>query len=148
MPTLNDALTTDGAIIHVLIGVGLSQVRSLHRALRPVLPPLSSTALLDTGAEMTAIDPSLVQALMLPGKGAHPANLPAHGGWMPAMIYQAGLTILHPSGNPSDNLGFPDIAVLELPLAAIGYQAIIGRDVLALCDFLYSGRTNSFQLTY
>jgi hypothetical protein len=55
---------------------------------------------------------------------------------------------LHPSGVPRQNLVFPDLNVLELPLNTIGYQAIIGRDVLARCLLLYNGPGQRFVMKY
>lgn len=148
MPSLSDALIAEGALVSILVGVSASTVQILRSALRPIPPPVVIRALLDTGAEMTGIDATLVQSLDPTSAGWQFANLPAHGGLLPVMLRDISLTILHPSGNPADNLVLRDWTVLELPLAPLHYEAVIGRDVLARCDFLFSGRSNSFQLTY
>jgi hypothetical protein len=41
-----------------------------------------------------------------------------------------------------------NLLVLEVPLAGLGYQTLLGRDVLDHCDFLYAGRRQRFSLTY
>ena len=38
--------------------------------------------------------------------------------------------------------------VIEFDLAKMGYEAIVGRDVLANCEFNYNGTTNIFSLHY
>jgi hypothetical protein len=84
----------------------------------------------------------------LPFSGSVTANLPGHGGLTVNALYDAGLTIVHPSGNPRDNLVVRDLTVLEVSLAALGYQVLIGRDVLARCRFLFNGPAGRFTLAY
>jgi hypothetical protein len=59
-----------------------------------------------------------------------------------------GTGSLNPTGNAQDHLVVPDLSVLELSLSSLGYQALIGRDLLARCRFLYDGPGNAFRLTY
>jgi hypothetical protein len=58
------------------------------------------------------------------------------------------LAIVHPSGNARDNLVIRDLSVFEVSLTPLGYQVIIGRDVLAKCRFLYDGPGDEFELAY
>jgi hypothetical protein len=148
MPVLTGALIPEGALVNVLVGPSHSTVQGLRTTLRPVPPFISTKALLDTGAEMTCFDASLVQALGLPFGGSVPANVPAQGGLSFSALHDASLTIVHPSGKAGDNLVIRDITVLELALASLGYQVLIGRDVLARCRFLYDGPKNRFRLHY
>jgi hypothetical protein len=41
-----------------------------------------------------------------------------------------------------------DLPVMELPLSYLGYQVIIGRDVLAKCVLLYNGPRQRFAMRY
>jgi hypothetical protein len=41
-----------------------------------------------------------------------------------------------------------NLLILEMPLGGLGYQALIGRDLLDRCDFFYGGRSQRFSLTY
>jgi len=68
-----------------------------------------------------------------------PVNLPVVGGLTVGAQYEAGLMIVHPSGNSTLNLVVSDLVMIELPLGPLGYQALIGRDVLAECHFQYHG---------
>jgi hypothetical protein len=63
-------------------------------------------------------------------------------------MYDASLTVVHPSGNVGDNLVLRHLSVLDLQLGPLGYQALIGRDVLAACRFSYDGPGNRFRLAY
>src|SRR5262249_39246278 len=105
-------------------------------------------ALLDTGSDTTCIDPSLVQALGLPVAGFSLGNVPAAGGLTHIMQYQVGLVILHPSGQASQNFTNNNLLVAEVPLNQLGYQALIGRDLLDRCKFVYDGPAKQFSLTY
>lgn len=148
MPTLIDTLVAEGALVDVEIGLSATQIQRLRAALRPIPQPVSARALLDTGAEMTAVDSSLVQPLGLPIRGSSMVNLPAHGGFNFSFLYDAAVTIVHPSGITSQDLAVSSTAILELPLALLGYQVVIGRDVLARCRLLYNGPRNRFRLAY
>jgi hypothetical protein len=148
MPTIIGPVDPDGAFVSVLVGVSAATATSLHMALRPVPAPVSARALLDTGAEMTCVDVALIRHLQLPWIGMVPANLPAHGGVTFGSISDAGLTIVHPSGRASDNLILRNHQILELPLAHLGYEVVLGRDVLASCRLLYNGPANRFRLRY
>jgi hypothetical protein len=35
-----------------------------------------------------------------------------------------------------------------LPIGQLGYDVLIGRDVLAACDLVYEGRRRRFDLTW
>ncbi len=141
-------MVPEGALVQIQIGLGASQVQGLRAALRPVPAPLNARAIVDTGAEITSVDSSLIQALGSPVRGTILANLPAHGGLNVGFLYDAGLAIVHPSGKPRNDLVIPDMPVLELSLAFLGYQVLIGRDVLASCRFLYHGLSKRFRLAY
>ncbi len=108
-------------------------------------------ALLDTGAQVTCIDRAALAPLLAPGLLPLRfvfVNTPATGGLNLQCEYGMSLTILHPSGNSQENLSLPDQPIIEQDLAGLGYQSLLGRDVLASCDLLYSGRGGTFALTY
>src|SRR5581483_860779 len=144
MPVLKGPLQ-NGAIVEISLGWSAAGARDLRTALRPVPPSLQVSALLDTGAEITCVDASLIRQLGLPLSGMAPANMPAHGGVTFAGLHDVSLTILHPSRKARNHLTLPDLSVLELSLAALGYRALIGRDTLARCRFLYDGPGNGFR---
>jgi hypothetical protein len=148
MPTLTGTLVPEGALVPVHVGLSAAGIQALRTALRPVPAAVAIEALLDTGAEITCLDSALIQALNLPLSGTTLANLPAHGGLTLSALHDAGLTVVHPSGNPHDNLVVQVVSVLDIPLAGLGYQLVIGRDVLVRCRFLYHGPRNRFRLSY
>jgi hypothetical protein len=75
-------------------------------------------------------------------------NVPALGGLSITIQRDAGLRFLHPSNVPGLDFVVDDILLSELSLNALGYQALIGRDVLDSCLFIMDGEANSFTLAY
>jgi hypothetical protein len=148
VPILKGRLQPEGAVVDVQVTWSAGQARQLRQAQRPVPPSLDAGALVDTGAEITCVDGALIQQLALPLAQLALANVPALGGLRIGAHYHAGIVIVHPSGAPGTSLVVPDLLILEVPLAGLGYQVLIGRDVLARCDFLYRGRRQRFGLKY
>jgi hypothetical protein len=145
----------DGIRVQALIALGRPEVVRLRRAKMPIPQPITVTAILDTGAERTCIDPSIVRRLNLPvsgqgfvaspGVGVGPAIF---GGATFGFTYEAGLVILHPVTKPPSNLVIHELEVDELPLQSFGIEAVIGRDVLASCVLVYNGTAGSATLAY
>lgn len=148
MPIIKGTVAAEGALVRVSIGWSSTSTRSLRAALKPIPPPVDTRALLDSGAAATCLDSSLVQTLAPPQAGMTLANLPATGGMTGGSLYEIRLTIIHPSGNAHSNLVVPDLIVLELPIGALGYQVLIGRDLLKRCRFFYDGPKDRFFLSY
>jgi hypothetical protein len=146
MPVIKGLIQADGPIVSVALGWSALNVRTLRAALRPIPPPVDAHALLDSGAEVTCIDHSLVHTLGFPLGGFTLANVPASGGLTLGIQHDVSLTIVHPSGNALLNLVLPDVPVLELSLAPLGYQVLIGRDVLNRCRF--HGPRGRLRLAY
>ena len=136
MPLLRGDLQAEGALVEVQGGWSAGQARHLCQAQRPVPPVPDARALLDTGAEITCLDTVIVQQLGLPLAQLALANIPALGGLRAGAHYHASVTVVHPSGDPSQALVFQNLLILEVPLAGLGYKALIGRNVLDGCDFL------------
>ncbi len=148
MPTVTGTIEADGALVEVLFGWSATATKQMRIHLHPIPQAMSARALLDTGAEITCLAPALIQALGLPARGFTPANVPAIGGLTFSQQHDTTLTILHPSGNASDHLIVSDLVVVEIQLTVLGYQALIGRDVLGKCRFLYDGLGGQFHLSY
>jgi hypothetical protein len=129
----------------VQVSWSAAQAHQLRQAYRPVPPALDARALVDTGAEITCVDGLLIQHLGLPLAQLALANIPALGGLRLGSHYHAGLVVVHPS---DVSLVVPNLVILEVPLAGLGYQALIGRDLLARCEFLYNGRRQRFAFRY
>jgi Retroviral aspartyl protease len=143
MPILNGQFEPDGA----LVGLRRPEVRKLRAAGRPLPAPVAVRALLDTGAECTCIDPQALGGLSLPLKGLGLTNVPALGGLTATPQRDASLTIIHPAG-AAQNLVIHEHPVVELALGQLGYQMLIGRDLLDQWLFVRNGPASTFSLSY
>ena len=148
MPVVRGMVQPEGALVEIDVGWSAVQARRRRLAQQAVAPSLCAAALLDTGAEITCFDALLVQRLGLPLAQVSLANIPALGGLRAGAHYHASLTIVHPTRDPRVNLVVANLLVLEVSLTALGYDALIGRDILDRCSFHYSGRRGRFALVY
>lgn len=148
MPFLSGAIDADGELVDVEFGVSARALEQLRARLSPIAQPCAVRALIDTGAEVTCLDTALVQTVGLPTRGFTAANIPAVGGLTFRSQYDAAFTILHLSGRARDHLVISDPLILDISLAGVGFQALVGRDVLARCRFLYEGISDRFELSY
>jgi hypothetical protein len=116
------------------------QAQRLAQAGSAVGPPYRVKALLDSGSAFTRIDPAVVRALGLvpfdrvtiftPHSGPNPP---------PSNRHRVDLTVLHPSGNQVNNLVRSRLAVVEADIDPVGYQVVLGTDVLSRLRFVYDG---------
>jgi hypothetical protein len=143
-----------GARIQAEITLGRQDLIRRRQAHQPIPQPIVVTALLDSGAESTCIDPGIVTRLSLPTSGTGFILAPgiasgpaAFGGALPHISYDAGLVILFPN-QPRLNLIIPELPVDSLPLLAFGIEAVIGRDVLSTCLLVINGPSGTATLAY
>ena len=131
--------------------VGVSEARraALIAAGQPVPNPERITALIDTGASGTCVDPSVLQALALTPTGMATVNTPSTGS-QPHITEQYDVLLVVPGATATHQpLVRPNLAVISAKLLAPqGFHALIGRDVLSMCLLEYNGATNMFSLAY
>jgi hypothetical protein len=148
MAVLHGTLTpADGPVLSVRFALTRPEAARRRRIGQTVALPVDVTAIIDTGAEMTCIDPSTSRRLVATPLAPGLTNLPAAGGVGPSLQYDLHLTIGHPSGTPRP-LDIPDLRVYEVPLVHLGYDAILVWDVLAYCVLIYDGIAGTFTLGY
>lgn len=148
MSVLTDALSPEGAMVDLRIGWSTARIKGLRARHSPIPQPVEVRAIIDTGDEVSALDTQVVRSLNLPIGGFTATNMPALGGMNITMDHDVNLTILAPNGSGQGNLLIPDLLILDLDLGAVGYQALLGRDVLVRCRFLYDGQAGQFTLEY
>ncbi len=148
MPQITGSLSVQGAMVEVVVGLARSDVQRLRQALQPIPQARKLRALIDTGAQVTYLDPSVVGALTLPWSTLGLANMPAAVGMIPTTFHRASVVIEHSSGNKRRHLVAGELLVCELPLGLLGYEAVVGRDILDTLRFLYDGPARTFSLDY
>jgi hypothetical protein len=148
MPYLTGQILLNGAILDLVLAVSSPRAQALRVAGQPVPQSVSLRGLIDLGADSTFVDtqhlPFLnleVPQTVLVGDG--------RGGFTYAPQYPVCLTIVNPSGIRRDNQVLGAHPVVDRMLdPALGYEVLIGRDVLDGCLFVYNGRAGTFVLAY
>jgi hypothetical protein len=151
MHTLNAPIGADGILLDILVGHANANVLLLRRSGRPIPAAVALRALVDTGAEISCVDQQALAPLVAQGLQLGRivlANLPAAGGLSPTREFVVSLTLLHPSNDPRANLVLRNQPVMEQSLGSLGYQALIGRDVLDRCLHWHNGPDKLFTLVY
>jgi hypothetical protein len=148
VPTLTLQNSPNGPVAEFLIGVSLQRQELLLSLNLPIPLPVRARGLIDTGSSGTLIDPFVVGQLSLSPTGLMSALTPSTGK-DPRYFrcYDASLEILN-LDDPTSPLIVHNLQVSEAELKIQGIQALIGRDVLSLCQFLFDGQSNSFSLSY
>jgi len=106
-------------------------------------------AMVDTGASISCVEPSVLTNLALAPTGLASVTTPSTGN-TPHDTYQYDVSLLVPG--PTANhaaLFVPNLAVISSELyQAQGFHMLIGRDVLSLCRLTYDGQAGFFTLAY
>lgn len=145
MPHVNLTIGTDGAAIDVSVAVG--PVYREQLAIRRETPPLPVTirAMIDTGADITAIHPMILE--QFGGRPIGAARIHRAG---PGNHYElASLCEVH------FTIGGVGPGAVWIPVNAVGVApstpsvlALIGRDILAHCTLFYKGPRGDLTLSY
>lgn len=102
--------------------------------------PIEVTALIDTGASATCVNPEIVKSLGLIQRGVTQIATPSSKAH-PCDVYDA--SIHFPNG-----VEVPTIQIIEAPFEGQNIQCLIGRDVLAHGVLIYIGYINQFSISF
>lgn len=145
MPHVTQQVSPNGPILDFVVGVSLPRAEALQRASLPMPNAVRVRGLIDTGASGTCVDPSCLTALGLAPTGQVPIHTPSTAGTPHTCDqYDISLMLIH----PRLQLTLHALPVIASNLTAQGIQALIGRDVLARCLFVYDGAAGLFSLAF
>jgi hypothetical protein len=134
-----DLLQARGPYVDVELRVPPALAASLAAAGKPVPAPINGPALLDTGASVSCVDKSVPPKLGLNPVGTTILQGAKGGG--PSSLFPMRLEIQVMKWT----IDYSNM--VEADLAALGYLAIIGRDVLRLAQFVYHGHVGEYTLS-
>ena len=129
--------------------VGLSELRqqALRASNQAVPPPQKGEFIIDTGSDMSVVDPSAVMALGLHPRSMMKAHTLSTGGMAVEFgEYEVGLYLHGPQAGKGFHI--PNLPVMGATFNAPSHQGLIGRDILALGILIYSGATQSYSLAF
>jgi hypothetical protein len=139
-------LAVTGPVLEVQIEIPSALAQSLQAANSPIPSPVTGIALIDTGASITSIDASVATRLGLNPNGV--ATVGTAGGARQQPTYQARLSF---PGTPLPGFEHPRVLGCDLTGQMVNQQpiiALIGRDYLLHCVFVYSGGAGSWSLSF
>lgn len=102
--------------------------------------PFAVTALVDTGAYTTVLNPETIFRLKLQPVGVAPITTPSTTAPVMCNRYHINLYF-------SEDVVVENIFVIEAPMGGVPYHCLIGRDVLRRATFLYEGASNRYALS-
>lgn len=137
-----------GPILQAIIFVSQPRIAALTAAGQTVPNPVPIRALVDTGASCTCVDPSVLASLGLTPTGIVRVNTPSTG-TTPHSADQFDIALFIPGPPSNPPLVFQTIPVISSDLlAAQGFHALIGRDILDRCVLIYNGSMKDFTLAF
>ncbi len=133
-------LAQRGPCVQVTVGIANSLASQLIQQGQTLPAPISTIALIDTGASSTCVDEGIALQLSLPVVDVVKVMSASHSSTQqnvyPIHIEFAGIPI-----------EFDVPRAIGAPLAAQGIGVLIGRDALAHCTLFYNGLTGEFTLS-
>ncbi len=146
MPHLTLSITPKGPLVSFLCGVSKPRADTLRKARLPVPAPVSVSGLVDTGASISGIDPTILKSLGVVSTGTIPLHTPSTTLGCPHVANQFDVSIVFV--HPLITRTWHAVPVIESELAHQGIQALIGRDILNFCLMTYDGQAGTFTLGF
>lgn len=134
-------LAATGPVISVSIGPSRELILALGPRMADLPQPHPVTAIVDTGAQTTVLNPDVVARLQLKPVGVAYVNTPTTTVPVQCRRYHVNIYF-------SDDFVVENVFALEAPMGGQPYQCLIGRDVLHLGKLHYDGPANEFTLQF
>ena len=133
-------LIASGPVIQVSIGPSRELILSVgsHAHLEQ---PHPVTAIVDTGAQTTVLNPATVKQLHLKPVGKITIVTPSTT--VPVECSRYHVNVYFSKDYVAEN-----VLAVEAPMGGQPYQCLIGRDILRLGKLLYDGTANEFTLEF
>jgi hypothetical protein len=128
MPQLTFRVSKDGLALPVWIGWDKNTTDAALAAGQPILRPIQARGLVDTGSDLTAVAPEILQKLGLPVAGT--ASTHTAAGPVLVKVYEVSVSITDPNlpGSPMWTEG--SVLVHELVTKLPDVEVLIGLNLL------------------
>jgi len=144
--TLN--IDPGGPIVNALVQVSEGRRTALQAQGLAIPGGKAIRALIDTGASFTSVEPSVLQELGLTPTGTIDIVTPSTGQNVHTTeTYDIDFALYAGPNDPPLSMANLRVAACELFLKQ-GIHALIGRDVLSRCIFIYNGEPQIFSLAF
>jgi hypothetical protein len=138
MPLIRVPIGVDGPVIDLGIWTARALAHALVAQGRIVPPPQSIRALIDTGADRTAIHPDALALITSPPSGTIRVRRPGSTAVRRVNLHDVRLAFGGAVISPTRS-SWVEVESAAVVPAAPGVLALIGRDMLAHCQFVYDG---------
>lgn len=145
MPCLTFNLSANGSLLDLAVSISKPRQVALQKAGKTIPSPAKMRGLIDTGASCTCIDPEIIKSLNLAPTGVTSIATPSTG--KNAHIcnqFDVSIKLVHPSHVYTISV----LPIIETHLSHLGFDALIGRDVLSRCLLVYNGPNNTYTLAF
>jgi hypothetical protein len=147
MPIIRLSISADGPVIDLGVWIGRSAAHAqIAWGHRPV-PPLTISALIDTGSDLSGIHPNVLAQFRSAATGTAPIRRPGtRNAFVSVDIHDARLAFGGVRVQTRPNW-IPITAAAVIP-SSPNLLALIGRDLLASCQFANDGPGRTLILIY
>ena len=145
MAQLSFPITNDGLSVDARINLDGATLHALQVAGMPLPGSIPAKALIDTGSDITAVAPSILNQLGVPVYGH--TNTQGLSGSVPVRLFKVSLFILDAAQAHLPWLAQADLLIMELP-SGVPVEMLIGMDVLRICKTLIDGPAGEFTLEF
>jgi hypothetical protein len=146
MAQLTFPVTKAGLAVPVWIGLSGDVTVARLAAGQPLVLPVQGRGLLDTGTDVTAVAPWILQQLAIPATSK--TSTRTVGGQVKVNVYKVSLGITDSGQAVRSWLTQPDLLVTDLPTVLPDVDVLVGLDVLLECKLTLEGPARQFTLEF
>jgi hypothetical protein len=144
VPHFTVMIGSDGPTIDLAVAVGRARQRWLATRGIPVPSPTTVRALIDTGSDLSVVNPQALQQLGVQATGSVRIRRPGtEGVFRLAAMFDIQLSI----GGVSPGTSWISTRVVGVAPSTPTVLALIGRDVLEQCTLFYNGLRGELTLS-
>src|SRR6266545_273632 len=146
MPQLTLPIDPAGPLLEVFLGLEGNTVAALQASGQPIPPLLLTRGLVDTGPDVTAVAPTLLQRLAIPPVAT--ASTHTAGGQATVRLFRVSLAIPSQGGQTGPFFVEPTLLVTELATLLPDADVLTGRDVVLQWLLVLNGPSRLFTLAH
>lgn len=146
MPAMTFPITSAALEVPVLIGLDGRTTAALHNAGRPITPPVSARALLDTCSDITAIASPILRQLGL--RAVNTVTTHTATGAVSVSLFEVSLSFKWPGLAGPLLFTQADLIATELAAALPDADVLIGLDLLLQGKLSVDGPGRRFTLEF
>jgi hypothetical protein len=139
MPVIRVPIGSDGPVVDLVLWIGRAAAHALIAQGRAVPTPQTIRALIDTGASRTAIHPAALGLIHSLAGGTAKVRRPGSRSAFRLVDRHDVRLAFGGASDPSVGAAWVGIEAVAVIPADPSILALIGRDMLAHCQFVYDG---------